>query len=408
MVCGATISGSAVAARSAGTRIPRLTKLWTDRLIGTGTAPVIDDGVLFVTAVKSDVYAFDATCAPAPAACTKHLLWEHRYPRSDGKPTVLSSAGAGDGNVYVGWNQYAEHPSNGTGYAGEEEAFTEATGAPVFSSGQGGTSTSVVAGGLVYSDWQAYLGPDVTLTGTEALNATTGQPVFTAEPGFNPISAPAVVDGTLFLASDNSLDAFDASGSPCPSLQAPEVTQVLYGLGFPVACAPQWSGAAAGTITGTPVVAGGEVYVGASNGVLYAFPEAGCGGVTCTPDWTATVGGSITSSVAVNGTTVFVGSSAGTLDAFPVGGCGSSTCSPEWSATVGGSLSTPTVDGSLIYVASTNDLLDAFPTTGCGNPTCSAVWQANVHKPVDTAPATSNGVIFVTDTHHTLYAYREP
>ena len=145
--------------------------------------------------------------------------------------------------------------------------------------------------------------------------------------------------------------------------------------------------------------------MGASDGVLYAFPEAGCGSATCSPDWTATIGGSITQSVAVNGTTVFVGSSNGMLEAFPVGGCGSATCSPEWSATVGGSVSAPAVGGPLVYVASTNDLLDAFAAAGCGNPTCTAEWQVNCHRPVDTAPAASNGVVFVTDAVHTLHAY---
>ena len=51
-----------------------------------------------------------------------------------------------------------------------------------------------------------------------------------------------------------------------------------------VVCNPQWSGAAGGNITGTPVAAGGE---GRRGGVRRrsrsSFPEAGCGSATCSP-----------------------------------------------------------------------------------------------------------------------------
>jgi len=418
MAFGATISGSAAGAHSPGPRVPKLTKLWTYRLIGPGTAPILDSGTLFVTAEMrktlgihakgpgSYLYAFAGTCPPAPARCPKDLLWRHSYPTvpdvSERVPTGLSPAGVGAGRVYVGWNQVGADQ-----YDGQEQAFTENTGVSVFSAGQGGTSTAVVVSGFVYSKWQFTCCGSETFSGTEALNATTGKPVFDA--GFSPTSAPAVAGGTLFVASAGAFDAFDASGSPTCPAPPPVVAQFyMETLGFPVVCNPQWSGAAGGNITGTPVAAGGEVYVGASDGVLYAFPEAGCGSATCSPDWTATIGGSITQSVAVNGTTVFVGSSNGMLEAFPVGGCGSATCSPEWSATVGGSVSAPAVGGPLVYVASTNDLLDAFAAAGCGNPTCTAEWQVNCHRPVDTAPAASNGVVFVTDAVHTLHAYRVP
>ena len=81
-------------------------------------------------------------------------------------------------------------------------------GFPVFSAGQGGTSTAVVVSGFVYSKWQFTCCGSETFSGTEALNATTGKPVFDA--GFSPTSAPAVAGGTLFVASAGAFDAFDA------------------------------------------------------------------------------------------------------------------------------------------------------------------------------------------------------
>ena len=424
MASGATIGGGTASAHSAAPRVPKLTRLWTYRLIGPGTAPVVDGSTVVVTAVwakelgphargdRSFVYAFGAACAPAPAKCPKHLLWKHGYPVPDktGVPTGLSPAGAGDGNVYVGWNQVGASQ-----YDGQEQAFSEATGAPVFSTGEGGTSAAVTAGGLVYVTWQLTFSTFL-FTGTEALDASTGAPLFTTTVGFTdeiwppvlvdvgPTTGPVVAAGNLFVGYGSSLDAFDATGhSLCgpPELPAPPGE-------FPSECSALWSAPTGATITGTPVVAGGEVYVGASNGELYAFPEAGCGATTCSPDWTATVGGSITTSVATNGATVFVGSSDGSLDAFPVGGCGSSTCAPEWSAPVGGALSAPAVNGSLVYVGSTSGLLDAFPATGCGHPTCTAQWQANVRRAVSMVTAAGDGVIFVTDVRHNLDAYRVP
>jgi hypothetical protein len=409
-----TIAGTAAARSSAG--VPTLTKLWSVRLAGPGTTPVIANDEVFVTAVKtklrphgrgpgSFLYAY-AACAPAPTPCPKHVMWRQSFPTNvfvqQRVPTLLTPVGAGGGNVYVG----SQLPL-GTGYEGTEHAYSAATGASVFSEGQGGTSASAVAGGLVYSDWQAWWEPCFcSILGTEALDATTGAPLFTTESGPGTTSAPSVAGGSLFVGIDTGLLAYSASGTtnciPSPPLSVSEF------LGFPTTCSALWSASTGGTLTGTPVVAGGEVYVGASNGVLYAFPEAGCGSPTCAPDWTATIGGSITSAVAVNSTTVFVGSSNGSLDSFLVGGCGFSTCTPEWSATVGGSLSAPTVGGSLVYVDSTNGMLDVFAAAGCGNSMCTAEWQANVHRPLDNAPAVSNGVIFVTDTHYTLHVYRLP
>jgi hypothetical protein len=391
--------------------VPKLTTLWTDRLAGPGTGPVVAARQVFVTAVRSkvpahlkgavgDLYAFSSTCPPAPASCGKDLLWTHGFASPDTSvPTELTPVAVGGGDVYVGLVG-----GGADFYGGTEQAFATATGAALFSAGQGGTSTPVVANGTVYYDFVLRCCTDlVSLTGTEALDATTGAPLFDADGG-TPTSAPAVADGGLFVGASTVLEAFDAAGNTDCVAQPPSVEQAL---GFPYLCSPLWTADTGGTISATPVIAGGEVYVGASNGVLYAFPATGCG-LCATPDWTATTGGEITSSVAVTDTTVFVSSTDGTLSAYPLGGCGSSTCSPEWTAIVGGSLSAPTVDGSLVFVASTDHRLDGFATAGCGATTCRASWHADVGAPVTTAPGVNGDLVFVTTTHRTLRAYRVP
>ncbi len=400
--------------------VPKLTKLWTARLIGPGTAPVVGDGDVYVTAINpkltkahaptaSDLYAFDANCPPAPAGCTKTQAWVQSFPAIEAGQewfaAALTPAAAGNGNVYVGENQEGADQYDGT-----EQAFAAASGSTVFSAGQGGTSAPAVADGVVAANWQFQCCElQYSFSGTEVLDASTGASVFTTDSSAN--SPPAVGAGSLFVVSSGALSAYDASGEDCvpPSGVPPsELESYEQATGFPEVCSPLWYPVTGGAVVASATVAGTEMYVGDSTGQVYAFPATGCGATACEPDWTGTGGSAITTSVAVSSTTVFVAASDGVLSAFPVGGCGSSTCAPTWTATVGGSLSAPTVAGSLVYVTSSTGVVTAFSADGCGAATCGPSWQAKLHAPSDTAPAAGNGVIFVTDTSHYLYAFRQP
>jgi hypothetical protein len=399
--------------------VSKLTRLWTARLVGPGTSPVVSGNDVYATAINpkpskrsaptaSDLYAFGATCPPAPAGCAETLSWFHSFPAVGvGKEWYAASVtptAAGNGNVYVGENQIGADQYDGT-----EQAFAAASGAPGFSNRQGGTSTPAVANGVVASNWVFQCcEAEENFSGTEALNASTGAQLFTTFS--SPSGPPAVGAGSLFVGSGGALGAYDASGKDCvpPSVPPSELEEYEQATGFPEVCVPLWSAATEGTVTASAAVAGTEMYVGDSDGQVYAFPAAGCGSSECEPDWTGMAGGSITTSVAVGSTRVFVASSNGTLSAFPVGGCGSATCAPMWTASVGGSLSAPTLAGSLVYVTSSTGLLTAFPVGGCGAATCGPAWQATLHAPSDTAPAAGHGLIFVTDTDHDLYAFRQP
>jgi len=422
MVVATLVGGTAWVGAAGATdapRTPKLVHLWNVRLIGPGSTPVIAGGKVYLTAesakkpgsrragkgIGSALYAFGAACAPAPAACPKSRVWQRSYAWDiEGYPVRLSQPAVGDGDAYVGTVQAAAGGES-TGIDG----VSAGAGTPTFSSGPGSTFPPTVSGPDLYADWTVFGGEGALEgAGTEAMNAATGAPLFTTPPVpyVASMSAPAVAGSTLFVASGSTLNAFDAAVSA--SCSAPPDPSVAGVLGFPEICPALWSAATGGTIAGTPTVAGGEVYVGGSNGVLSAFSESGCGASTCTPDWTATVGGSITSAVAVSGTKIFVASTDGVLEAFPIGGCGSPTCRPVWRATIGAMPTGPAADGNDVYVASSDGWLEVFAAAGCGSPTCAPGYAVNVHRPVDTAPAAGGGVVFVTDAHRGLHAYREP
>src|SRR5438093_1040594 len=92
----------------------------------------------------------------------------------------------------------------------------------------------------------------------------------------------------------------------------------------------------------SPAVVGGTVYIGSSDGVLWAYPSTGCGQSLCTtPLWKSTSLAQIIDSPTVSNGIVYVGSQTsptsndGRLDAFSATGCGSSVCAPLWQGLAG-------------------------------------------------------------------------
>jgi outer membrane protein assembly factor BamB len=168
-----------------------------------------------------------------------------------------------------------------------------------------------------------------------------------------------------------------------------------------------WSASASGTVTGTPRIVDGTLFVGASD-VLDAYRAAGCGAPGCAPAWTATANGPLTTAPTSTTKLVFIASQKGTLYAFPATGCGHSTCSPTWAASVGGRLTAPTVSGATVYVGSSNGNVYGFNLAGCSKPLCSPTIVARVMAPVANAPVVDDGHLFVTDTAHALHVFRLP
>ena len=174
-----------------------------------------------------------------------------------------------------------------------------------------------------------------------------------------------------------------------------------------------WTGATGAAVNSSPAVANGVVYVGSTDGKLYAY-AVGCatGGGTCTPIWTATTGGAIDSSPAASGNQIYVGSSDGKLYVFRVGcGTGGATCLPLWTATTGSAIhSSPSVDTGVVYVGSDDGKLYAFDAAGItrcsGIPkSCLPLWTATTGAAVESSAAVSLGVIYVGSNDGKLYAF---
>ena len=178
-----------------------------------------------------------------------------------------------------------------------------------------------------------------------------------------------------------------------------------------------WTGSV-GAVTSSPAVADGVVYVGSSDGTLYAY-GVGCatGGASCTPLWKAQTTGLIESTPAVANGVVYVGTIEGDLYAFDAAGvigCGGSpkTCTPLWASKAGTDIAAPpTVAGGVVYVGSSYYLyaFDAAGVSGCtagmGPRMCNPLWMGQTGGSIESSPAVSGGVVYVGSEDGNLYAF---
>ena len=276
----------------------------------------------------------------------------------------------------------------------------------------GVSSSPAVVGGVVYvgsTDGKLYAF-DATGTTNCTGTPTTCTPLWTATTGGAIFSSPKVVGNVVYVGStDGKLYALDATGTTNCT-------------GTPTTCTPLWTATTSGAIDDSPAVAGGVVYVGSTDGKLYALDATGttnCTGTptTCTPLWTATTSGAITfSSPAVAGGVVYVGSTDGKLYALDATGTTNctgtpTTCTPLWTATTSGAiLGSPAVAAGVVYIGSTDHdvyALDAAGTTNCtGTPTtCTPLWTATTGGAIRSTPVVSDGLLFVGSDDHRLMAF---
>ena len=92
----------------------------------------------------------------------------------------------------------------------------------------------------------------------------------------------------------------------------------------------------------SPAIVDGVVYIGSTDGRLWAYPAGGCGQSMCTvPLWTSTSIAQIMDSPTVANGRVYVGSQTsdtsndGKLDVFSSDGCGKDVCAPLWQGDAG-------------------------------------------------------------------------
>ena len=375
------------------------------------SSPAVVNGVAYVGSSDDKLYAYDAngvtncggtpveTCSPLWTASTGGSLW-------DSSPTVhygVVYVGSGDGKLYA-------YDANGVTNCGG----TPKTCSPLWTATTGGgvESSPNVVNGVVYvgsrdGKLYAYDANGVTNCGG---TPKTCSPLWTATTGAGVSSSPAVANGVVYVGSDDDkLYAYDANG----------VTNCG---GTPKTCSPLWTAATIESIDSSPAVSNsGVVYVGSSDGNLYAFDAKGatnCGGTpkTCSPLWSAVVAGenSVLSSPAVANGVVYVGAGF-QLDAFEDSSapknCISNTCSPLWTVTTRGDVdSSPAVANGVVYVGSYDDKLYAIDANGvinCGGTpkTCSPLGTATTGGGVVSSPAVANGVVYVGSFDGKLYAF---
>ena len=396
-----------------------LTEAWNSGPGTVNTGPVVGSGKVFVNSGPpsgSDVTslnAYDVDTSPAcvgsaPAVCSP--VWSHPFPTSNfiRSPFVVSAPSVDAGTVIIG----ATSLSSSGVYALTSfiDAATGSNRYVVFGGGGDGGSPAIdgdtmaasitnVAKPIPNPIWFDTLGVFDTRSHDRRFLAATS--VTGPYPDFARFSSPAINDGVVYALAQNTLYAYDGRGvTNCGNAAIP-VGNV---------CLPLWSApmAHAGGYDAMPAVAHGLVYVPELDGHIEVFTAAGCGAVTCPAVWSAVAGSVHVAPVAVTDSTLFAGSDDGTLYAFPAAGCGAATCQPTWRANLGASAHMPSVAGSLLFIGSDNGTLAAFNAAGCGQPTCAPLWSTALSAPIRTAPAISNGHVFVTDASATLHVFHRP
>jgi outer membrane protein assembly factor BamB len=111
------------------------------------------------------------------------------------------------------------------------------------------------------------------------------------------VAPPALAGGSLFVPTADGLQVLAAGG--CGSAE----------------CVPVWT-AAAGDVRTQPAVAGGVVFAGAEDGAVSAYPAAGCGAATCAPVWSTSTGSALTGGPVVANGQLYVGTGDGRLVAY--------------------------------------------------------------------------------------------
>ncbi len=176
-------------------------------------------------------------------------------------------------------------------------------------------------------------------------------------------------------------------------------------------CKPVWTGATGGPATA--VTLSEDTAFVTARGQLLAFPLA-CKGA-CRPAWAGTiVPGRPPDPGAIDAPTlgageVFVGAADGRLLAFPAT-CATATCPPlrQWSLGVL-PLATPIVQDDVVYVVTGGGVVTAIPF-GCdgASPGCDAPWSEPLGATARSRPAATADGLYVGDDAGIVHAFTVP
>jgi len=309
-------------------------------LLALSSTPAVVNKYVYVGSQDGNLYALKFNSGA--------LLWKFTTGGA-----ITSSPALDSSNVYVGSSDGKLYAINAT--TGQQVwAFT--TGGPI-------DSSPVVSNGVVYvgsQDHKVY-----------AVNTTTGLQVWAFTSGSAINSSPAVSTSAVYVGSaDGNLYAIKISNG----LQS-------------------WSFLTGGAIDSSPTVSNsGLLYVGSTDDKVYAINTTG------TLAWSATTGGPIYSSPAVEQQTLYIGSSDGSLYAFNAATGGA----PLWTAPTGAAIeySAPAVANKVVYIGSTNNKVYAFDDT-----TGKMDWSATTGNIIESSPVITNGYVYLSSNDGILYAF---
>jgi outer membrane protein assembly factor BamB len=305
------------------------------------SSPVVategDEQYVFVTSVYGGLYAFDAGTGTSdnctnPGALNTQCGWDWGASTPDadiyGSPAVsngvvylLSDSNTNAGQLYAYDANGATEGLNGASCPTVAETWGSTTYCnPLWTTSEvgGGPMSPVVADGAVYvgsTDYGLYA------FDASGCSAPVCPPLWTA-PTAREEATPAVADGVVYVPTENvnpgtgELYAFGASGTTDCSDRV---------------CSPLWTASTSAMMESSPAIANGVVYVSSSedsgDATLYAFDASGttdCSGGVCSPIWRhAELGPSISSSPSVASGLVYIGTEEGEVEAF------ARSCTPE-------------------------------------------------------------------------------
>jgi ankyrin repeat protein/outer membrane protein assembly factor BamB len=151
-----------------------------------------------------------------------------------------------------------------------------------------------------------------------------------------------------------------------------------------------WKFRTASEVVSSPEVSGDTVFVGSSDGYLYALDLS-----TGALRWKFETGAEVVSSPAVAGGTVYVGSHDHHLYAVD-----DKTGKMRWKHETGNAVrSSPAVSGGTVYVGSNDGYLYAFDGS-----TGSVRWKFRTGGPVISSPSVSGGTVYAGSTDGRLYS----
>jgi outer membrane protein assembly factor BamB len=319
------------------------------------SSPAVVNGVVYVGSADDNIYALNAA--------TGAKLWSFTTGNSvESSPAVVNGVvyiGSDDGNLYalnaatgaLKWSYFTFTAGDRT----ENTCPSCRTPAPVI-------SAPAVVNGVVYfgsSNNNVY-----------ALNASTGDFLWSFATGNSVTSSPAVANGVVYVGStDDNVYALNAATG-----------------------AELWSYTTGNAVTSSPAVANGAVYIGSDDYNLYAL-NAATGALL----WSFLTGPFSAPAVA-NGV-VYIGSFNSNVYAL-----NAATGAFLWSFHTGNLVdSSPAVANGVVYVGSVDKNVYALNAA-----TGTELWSFTTRSFVNSSPAVVNGAVYIGSTDYNIYAFSLP